>query len=739
MIYLAEKELKEIATILLDTNAQHFELLDAAKALAAFFSKLSAIDVSMSHIDAQENGKNTHLQSGIAISPLDAAICTREYMRTSKYLRGVFAAINELLEKFTEETLHIFYAGTGPYATLILPLLPFFDPKKIQVSFLDIHQSSLDSLKNIIESLQLTPYLKEYICADATVYQPHSKVHMIITETMRAAFEGETQVNITLNLLPSLCEEGIFIPECVTVHLESAAYRTVEQEGVLHKEKESSFLANIIQVDTKEKRTFTKEDLILTPSLEIKENLKDAHTLYFFTTIKVYKEHILTEGECSLNLPQKLYLKERVLAGDLLTFSYNFDEKPEILYTHKINQCKYIPSDLQIRELLNQKNGVSLEKNTLSHYTNDLTSHILSTKKSLETYESTKKQLQTLYESLKGIFDFAQVPIELRERQFLNKTGFAMSPKNAITTLNDVFRVSGFIRAIDQAIKDLKQVLPCQTLHIVYPACGPLAPLLLPLLNYYKTNKLYTAKELQITFIDIQEGAVIALSRLLQVLELDLYIKDLLCIDAVNYQKNSEIHLIILEAMQHGFSKEGHLSIAKHFAPLLHEKGIFLPENIKIKAVLALGEEEYNTQFKESSFSSSFTMQQDSKNKRIELGNILEINLQSVKNMKLLEFSSNTRLVECATHTIPFIETNEKDYILLFTTSIQVYKDEEINEYDSGITHPLPDFNIYINTPAKSNKQESDLYLQSGEKITFYYKLVGLPGFLAIKGGPYAL
>jgi len=390
-------------------------------------------------------------------------------------------------------------------------------------------------------------------------------------------------------------------------------------------------------------------------------------------------------------------------------------------------------ADNKIRELLNPSNELVINKKELTIKANDVVKNILSSKKSLENYTETKNYLTTLYDNLKGIFDFAQVPIELRDRQFLNKTGFAMSPTNAITTINDVFRVSGFIRAIDLAIKDLKKNFEDETLHIVYPACGPLAPLLVPLLVYYNSNNIYTSKDFKVTFIDIQEGAIISLVSLLNILELDDFVKDILCIDAVDYKSKEDIHLVILEAMQHGFSKEGHLSISKHFSSLLHQDGILLPQNIRITASLAIAEEEYNSQFKHRNLVSSFTMSKEFTDKRIILGDILNINLDSLKRMEIIDLGENTKLIDCASYFIPSFEEKHNKYIMIFSTDIHIYKEEYINEYDSGITHPLPNLDICINFIPKNDKRDTDLYVKSGDKIKFYYKLVGLPGFLVVE------
>lgn len=389
-------------------------------------------------------------------------------------------------------------------------------------------------------------------------------------------------------------------------------------------------------------------------------------------------------------------------------------------------------NDQQIRELLNPLVPVKLEKSLIVESSSSLINTILNTN-TLDSYEETKQQLTTLYDNLKGVFDYAKVPYELRDRQFLNKTGFAMSPAHAITTIQDIFRVSAFVKSIDKAILDLQKVYPGETLHITYPACGPLAPLLVPLLAYYKANKIYDEKTLQVTFLDIQEGAILSLVEILKVSGLDIFVKDILLMDAVEYKTKEKIHLVVLEAMQHGFTKEGHFSISKHFADLLDKDGIFLPQEVRVDAVLVIGEEEYNTQWKDTDIVSSHKISQEINDKRIMLGSILKVNLDTLRSMEIMELDQNTRLVKCATHTIPHFEDKHDNRIMLFTTNITIYEDETINEYDSGITHPLPNLDICINFIPKADKKDTDLYVLSGDALTFYYKLVGLPGFVVTK------
>ncbi|XOB61223.1 hypothetical protein ACMC56_11475 [Campylobacterota bacterium DY0563] len=335
-------ELKDIVQVILNKNSSYGDLFDASRNLGNFFAKFSFISTKDNHNESYDS-THTTLSSGVAISPLDAAICINEYMRTTKYIRGIYDALNDLLEKFKDEKIHVLYAGTGPYATLVSPLLHLFDSKRLEVTFLDIHQSSLDSVKSILDIQKLSIFVKDYKCVDATTYKSKSKVHMIITETMRASFEGEPQVNITLNLLPQLCKDGVFIPESVNIYLESALKKLVQKDNSIKNLKESYFLEYIIKLDSKKK--WNRENLILIPKLKIKDDIKDGYELFLCTQIKVYKNHILNENESSLNIPLPILINQRVVKGDIFEFSYEFENRPEILYEHKKTNLSFVEND----------------------------------------------------------------------------------------------------------------------------------------------------------------------------------------------------------------------------------------------------------------------------------------------------------------------------------------------------------------------------------------------------------
>ncbi|WP_028865715.1 hypothetical protein [Psychromonas aquimarina] len=340
------------------------------------------------------------------------------------------------------------------------------------------------------------------------------------------------------------------------------------------------------------------------------------------------------------------------------------------------------------------------------------------------------EQLSKLYYQQKFIYEQADISPALRKRQFIAQSGLIMSPDNCITTQLDDLRVNAFVRGIDQALSH-KFTSHQGPLHIVYPACGPFAPLLLPLIAYYKTQQKYTPQQLQITLIDLQEGAVKSLEALVETMGIKDYVRGVLCIDALAYWPDAlAVDMVILEAMQHGLSSEGQFCIARHFARLLSPQGCFIPQKISVRAMLNSAQKEFVEQWKNSEYLSELDMDPAIKSARIDLGEIVSLTAESLLTLPEHVLDEHTRLIECGKATIPMLPEKCAEQSLLLCSQIDVYGDIRIGEYDSGITHPLPDPQVCINFIPRENRP-GDLLLNSGDTIHFFYRLNGLPGFLA--------
>ncbi|AMO57236.1 hypothetical protein GZ77_16460 [Endozoicomonas montiporae] len=346
------------------------------------------------------------------------------------------------------------------------------------------------------------------------------------------------------------------------------------------------------------------------------------------------------------------------------------------------------------------------------------------------------QKLETLFECQQTVYHHANIPAELRKRQFIGRHGLVMSPDYCITTVKDSLRVRAFLRAIDHGIANLRKRVS-GSLNIVYPACGPFAPLLIPLIGYYKQKELYSEQDVQITLIDSQPGAIASLHALIDALQIRSFIRDIQLLDGCEYQTTEPVHMVVLEAMQHGFSREGHLALARHFANMIEPDGCFIPNEIRLTAVISEGQQEYIEQWRgKSGKVFEANMSPESLKHRVVLGDILNLTPDSLRQLKEQKIDQFTSLIECGTVPLPDLPDTIKQPLLLICTRVITGEyegsQEVIGEYDSGITHPLPDMQMCINFIPKESKP-GDLLVNSGDRLKFYYRLNGLPGFMPVK------
>ncbi len=328
--------LVEVANDLLQLN-QPYQLHEATTRLHSLFWEIVGKDRDAGNlIDELE----TVLHHGKAISPKAATMCVIDFARTAKFLKGIYAGLLKAQQRFPDERLEILYAGCGPFATLAVPLATQFSADQIQFTLLDIHGRSLESAKLIVEALGLESYVRDYLQTDATAYVHDRQVHMVISEAMQRALEKEPQVAITMNLLPQLRRDGIFIPEQITV--DACLYDARKEFLMLPAGSDDASLPDILE--TQRVRINLGRILELTAAtaaelqatmptvvIETPTEVKDL-SIMLLTRVRVFDSILLDEYESGITYPVVLRDLDKVEAGARIEFKYSLGSEPGFKY-----------------------------------------------------------------------------------------------------------------------------------------------------------------------------------------------------------------------------------------------------------------------------------------------------------------------------------------------------------------------------------------------------------------------
>lgn len=344
--------LQEVADELLSDRADDDSLSAAAAAgLYSLCSSVTGIGEHSAHVD---DADGTRLPGGEAIAPRDAARCVLDHRRTSRFLRGLHAAVLEAQARFPDTPIEILYAGCGPFAPLALPLTTRFSPAEIRFTLLDVHERSLDAARHLFHALGKSDFVRDYVRCDAASYRhaaPHA-VHVVVVEAMQAALEREPQVAITMNLAPQLCPGGIFLPERITVDCclcdaadEFPAPPTGDDAADSLPTGTGGgarvHLGRVLDVSAETCRSLPASGsgdeqggTSFGPKrlLHVPEQLDGERDLMLLTGITVYDSIALGDHESGLTCPRILFDAGRMRGGEVMEFEYRLGDRPAFSY-----------------------------------------------------------------------------------------------------------------------------------------------------------------------------------------------------------------------------------------------------------------------------------------------------------------------------------------------------------------------------------------------------------------------
>ncbi len=203
--------LKYLTSIILDNNSAFGMLQSACNQMYMLFESISKISRRRIFTHVKQS---TVLQSGDTLPPQVAGSCIFDYIRTVKFLRGIKKTIDAKLDKTPGQPLRILYAGTGPFGSILTPLVPNYKEHQLKIDTIEYHEESLNFFKTVIKELSLQSFYSNNFLCDASQFTNENKTQydIIIAECMQAALRSEGQTAITFNLSKFLKDDGAFIP-----------------------------------------------------------------------------------------------------------------------------------------------------------------------------------------------------------------------------------------------------------------------------------------------------------------------------------------------------------------------------------------------------------------------------------------------------------------------------------------------------------------------------------------------
>lgn len=321
---------KAIAGIKEFTSSVHKDALSPSEAeemineIHAHFQRITEIsgdDMTIEHLAAIPAAK------GKALGLNYAAKCLLDYKRTTSFLRAIVSGIRAEQKQHPGEMIRVFYAGCGPYATLMTLSAPLFSPDEVQFSLLEINEQSVASAKQLIDALELSDHVAAFYSADATTFQvPEAdSFHMLISETLDALLFRECYVPILMNLLPQFRKEVALIPENVILSLSCLPG---PDEGPDAKEQEMGSILNVRQAIASHAGPIPAQ--LPDKKVDLK-SLDRGFTsrLILDTRVQVREDIWLSRNESPLTLPLEITI-EQPLQKESLVFTYVMEPEVEL-------------------------------------------------------------------------------------------------------------------------------------------------------------------------------------------------------------------------------------------------------------------------------------------------------------------------------------------------------------------------------------------------------------------------
>ncbi len=303
------------------------------------------LEVSQLDLNCKSGQDDIQFENGIALGTNWAALCISDIMRTRNFIRGIVKAAKKI-EKAGKRPIRILYAGSGPFATLVLPLIAQYSSEELQIIIMETNPKSIQYLQLVISNLGIENYFEKILKEDASKYKLKSpeKIDMLISETMQHGLVKEQQVPIMLNLVRQLESEAIVIPERISLELAfmNSRAQLIFENRSKEKYKVLSSLWNfdrnyIDHFNSLQKEASNENEIELIENLDVRSEMEGAYDkLVVLTSIQVYKDEWIDIDSSSLTIPKVLLDLEGMKEGEKeISIKYTMNGNPNFEYELK--------------------------------------------------------------------------------------------------------------------------------------------------------------------------------------------------------------------------------------------------------------------------------------------------------------------------------------------------------------------------------------------------------------------
>lgn len=263
----------------------------------------------------------------------------------------------------------------------------------------------------------------------------------------------------------------------------------------------------------------------------------------------------------------------------------------------------------------------------------------------------------------------------------------AIDPWRASLSSDDRGRTAAFIRGCVRAVESILATRPERPVHLIEAGCGPLATLSTPLMTRFGPE------QLQVTLIDFHQESIDSARHVVGELGFSDRLLSTICGDLMAMDFADTVDVVVLETMYAALFREPQVALTRCLVRTL-PSAIFVPESVSVDLQLL-------------DLRLESTAIPPTPRRRQMLGRVFQLDRSTALNIE-----ADNGCLPAATINLP--KTVEKGQGLFLTTTVTVFDDVAVSDYDAEITAPVGIHNAQLDW--------------LGRELKFRYRISESPG-----------